>query len=119
MKNKAAFFTRKNFIAIALAFFYAIIIVFTGLCIDANHSFVSKKNILNQFANTLNFAQIHAGVSGFLCLILVAIYVIVFVTAFIFEMRLAIVTKKKPFSLKMIFIYLATLISRSSSSSAN
>ena len=111
MKNKAAFFTRKNFIAIALAFFYAIIIVFTGLCIDAKHSFVSKKNPLNQFAEILNFTQIEAGVSGFICLILVAIYVVVFVAAFIFEMRLALVTKRKPFSVKMIFIYIATFIS--------
>ena len=111
MKNKATFFTRKNFIAIALAFFYAIIIVFTGLCIDDNHSFVSKKNPLAMFANILNFYPIKAGVSGFLCLILVAFYVVVLVAAIIFEMRLAIVTNKKPFSPKMIGIYLVTFIS--------
>ena len=110
MKGKATFFTRKNLIAIALAFFYAIIIVFTGLCIDANHSFVGKKNPLQAYADILNFQPIKAGVSGFLCLILVAFYVVVLVTAIIFESRIAIVTNKKPYSFKMILIYIATFI---------
>ncbi len=110
MKTKP-YFTRKNLIAIALAFFYGFIMLFTGLCIDGNHNIVSKKNPINSIAEALNFKVIEAGVGGFLCLILVAIYVVVFVASFIYEMRFAIVNQKKLYSGKMILTYSITLLS--------
>lgn len=111
MKATRPYFTRKNFIAIALTFFYSFIVLFTALCIDGAHSFVSKKNPINQLATALNFKVIEGGVAGFLCLILVATYIVVFVTSVIYEARFAIVNKRKVFSGKMILSYIITLLS--------
>ncbi len=110
MKAKP-YFTRKNLIVIALAFFYGFIMIFTGLCIDGNHSLVSKKNPINSIAEALNFKVIEAGVGGFLCLILVALYIVVFVASMIYEMRFAMVNQKKLYSGKMILTYAITLLS--------
>lgn len=104
------YFTRKNLIVIALAFFYGFIMLFTGLCIESTHNIVNAKNPINMIAKALNFKEITAGVYGFVTLILVAVYVVVFVAAFIYEMRFAIVNKKKIFGFKMICIYLVTLL---------
>ena len=95
---------------IALALFYAFFLVFTGLCIDANHSFVSKKNPINAIAQSMNFTPIEAGVGGFLMLVLVSVYIVVFVSSIIYEIRYARVHGKKIFSIKMIGAYLLTLI---------
>lgn len=104
------YFTRKNLIVIALSVFYSFIVLFTGLCIDANHNFVSKKNPIQSIADALKFRPIEAGMGGFLTLILTAVYVVIFAIFFIYEMRYAIVNKKKVFSIKMVLIYLATFI---------
>ena len=42
------FFTRKNLIAISISFFYSLVIVFTGICIDGAHAIISKKNLFNK-----------------------------------------------------------------------
>lgn len=110
MKAKP-YFTRKNLIVIALAFFYGFIMIFTGLCIDGNHDLISKKNPINSIAEALNFKVIEAGVGGFLCLILVALYIVVFVASMIYEMRFAMVNQKKLYSGKMILTYAITLLS--------
>ena len=110
MKNRP-YFTRKNLIALALAFFYGLIIIFTGACIDGKHAIISKNNPINQIAQSLNFTVIEAGVGGFLCLSLVALYFVVFVASVIYEMRLAVVNNEKIFSKKMIITYIITLLS--------
>ena len=109
MKNKP-YFTRKNLIAISLAFIYGLILVFTGLCIDAEHNFVSKKNPINELAQGMKFKEITAGLGGFLVLILVAVYISVFVAAIIYEIRYAKVNNKKLYSPSMILSYVITLL---------
>ena len=109
MKNKP-YFTRKNLIAISLAFIYGLILVFTGLCIDAEHNFISKKNPINELAQGMKFKEITAGLGGFLVLILVAIYIAVFVGAIIYEIRYAKVNNKKLYSPSMILSYIITLL---------
>ncbi len=109
MKNKP-YFTRKNLIAISLAFIYGLILVFTGLCIDAEHNFISKKNPINELAQGMNFKEITAGLGGFLVLILVAVYIAVFVGAIIYEIRYAKVNNKKLYSPSMILSYIITLL---------
>ena len=37
------YFTRKNLILIALAFFYSIMLVITGVCLDGAYNLVKKK----------------------------------------------------------------------------
>lgn len=98
--------------AIAIAIFYAIVIVFTGACLDAGAtlSLMSKKNPIATLAKTIGFRTITPGLLGYLCLILIAFYLIVMVTALIFEKRYATVNNIKPFSKKMWAIYIATVV---------
>ena len=50
-------FTRKNLIAISIAIFYAITIVFTGACLDggATLALMSKKNPVLMLAKNMGF----------------------------------------------------------------
>lgn len=103
-------FTRKNLIAIAIAVFYAIVFVFTGACLDAAGTFVSKKNPIAAMGTSLGFRSITPGILGFLCVVLVAFYIIVATAALIFERRYAIVNKIKPHSKKMWGVYGLTVL---------
>ena len=98
-------FTRKNLIAISVSAFYAIMLVFTGACLDTGSGLMSKRNPIAQLAQGIGFKTIDPGTMGFITLILVAFYVIVFVTAFIYEYRYAIVNNINPKSSKMLGIY--------------
>ena len=111
--------TRKNLIAISISAFYAIVLVFTGICIDAgipsidgtsSGSIVSHNNPISKIATGIfggNFVK--PGTMGFIALILLAFYIVVFVTAFAYEHRYAIVNNINPRSPKMIGVYAATL----------
>ena len=102
------YFTRKNLIALSLAFFYSILLVFTGLCLGG--ILVNKKNPIASLGEMFNFERIIPGVSGFICLLLVALYIIVFVAVCIYERRYAIVNNKSPYSIQMIGSYALSFI---------
>lgn len=102
--------TRKNLIAMALAIFYAFIFLFVGVCLDGNASVLSSRNPIAKLANGLGLQLINLSGSGYVCLILCAVYIIVFTATFLYERRYAIVNNIKPFGLKMIWSYLLTLI---------
>lgn len=104
------YFTRKNLIVIALTFFYSLIVIFTGVCIDGAHSIISKKNLFNMIAESLGFESIAAGAAGFVTLILIGIYIVFFVACVAYERRYAIVNNKKTTSPKMILVYAVTFI---------
>lgn len=106
---KRPYFTRKNLIVIALTFFYSFILLFVGACLEGSHSFFSKKNPIALVANILNFESITCGVSGFLFLILVAIYISVFVAMFLYERRYAEVNHMKYTNPKIIVSQVITL----------
>ena len=95
------YFTRKNFIKLALAMFYSFTILFTGICLDAGGGLVSKKNPIAALGNLFNFHLIDVGASMILCLILVAIYISVFVGLFLYERQYAIVNGKKKYGPNM------------------
>ena len=103
-------FTRKNLIAIALTVFYSTIFVFVGMCLDSESGFVSKKNPIASLGKALGFKLINPGFMGYLCMILVALYIIVMVTALICEKRYATVNNIKPTSKKMVLIYVLTVV---------
>lgn len=104
------FFTRKNLIVIALSFFYALIIVFTGACIDGAHQIISKRNLFNLIAEALGFQSIAAGASGFVSLVLIGIYIVFLVACICYEKRYAKVNNIKPLAPKMLLIYFVTFI---------
>ncbi len=105
-------FTRKNLIAISITIFYAIILIFTGACLDAGGTLalMNKRNPVLMLANAFGFARITPGLLGYLCLLLIAFYLVIMVTALIFEKRFATVNNIKPFSKKMWAIYIGTVI---------
>lgn len=102
--------TRKNLITLSLSVFYSLLLTFVGLCLDAETGFVNKNNPIAALGSTLGFAPIDAGTSTFICLILVAFYISVMVLALSYEKRYAVVNGHKPYSLKMISVYVATVI---------
>ena len=103
-------FTRKNLIAISLSIFYALIFLFTGICLDSSAKVVSSRNPIAKLASDLGFQLVDPNLGGFVTIILVSVYIIVFATAFIYERRYAIVNGKKPFGIKMIWSYILTLL---------
>lgn len=107
---KKPYFTRKNLIVLSLAFFYSFLLLFVGLCLDGSHLLIGKKNPIALVAEKINFEPIRCGVTGYVSLILVAIYISVFVALFLYEKRYAVLNNKKPYSLKMILSYLASLL---------
>lgn len=107
---KKPYFTRKNLIVLSLAFFYSFLLLFVGLCLDGSHLLIGKKNPIALVAGKINFEPIRCGVTGYVCLILVAIYISVFVALFLYKKRYAVLNNKKPYSLKMILSYLASLV---------
>lgn len=107
---KKPYFTRKNLMVLSLAFFYSFLLLFVGLCLDGSHLLIGKKNPIALVAEKINFEPIRCGVTGYVSLILVAIYISVFVALFLYEKRYAVLNNKKPYSLKMILSYLASLV---------
>lgn len=107
---KKPYFTRKNLIVLSLALFYSFLLLFVGLCLDGSHLLIGKKNPIALVAEKINFEPIRCGVTGYVSLILVAIYISVFVALFLYEKRYAVLNNKKPYSLKMILSYLASLV---------
>lgn len=109
-KTNKQYFTRKNFIAFAIVSLYALLLIFVALCINHTQSqFFSPKNPLILLADALRLPPINAGIFGMVYVALVAVYIIIFTVAFVFEKRLAYVNEKPQWSGKMIGIYLATL----------
>ena len=104
------YFTRKNLIVIALAFFYGLIIVFTGLCIDGAHDIMSKKNMFNLIAIALGFKSIAAGAAGLVSLVLICVYAVFYVAAVCYIRRYAISNGYKPTKPKYIILYVVAFI---------
>ena len=105
------YFTRKNLIFIALTFFYALIIVFTGVCLaGGDTAILSDKNIVNLIGQSFGFASIELNSAILVTLILIAIYIVAFVTMVAYERRFAIVNNKKPTHILMILMYAGTFI---------
>ena len=95
--------------AIAIAIFYAVVFVFVGACLDGGGSFVNKKNPIAAMGASFGFKTITPGLLGYLCLILIAFYIMVLVTALIYERRYAIVNGIKTTSKKMVITYCVTV----------
>ena len=103
-------FTRKNFIAIALASLYSFLFVFVGLCLDNNSTMLSPKNPINMLAMSIGLPAVTPNINGIITLFLCGVFFAVFVTAVIYQKRVAIVAGRKPYSLKMIGAYLLTAV---------
>ena len=112
------YFTRKNFIKLALSFFYSITVLFAGFCIDGGQLDAGQQpgiiyigNPIAKLGNAIfGFNYGDVGTSMYLLLILVAIYISLFIGIFLYERQYAIVNGKKKYSVKMIITYVLTLL---------
>ncbi len=103
-------FTRKTFIAISLSVMYAVLLVFTCACIDGAHTFYPKKNLVNMLAVGMRFEEIAGGTSGFVMVILLAVFVTIAAVAICFERQFAVFKNIQPESGKMFLWYTGTAV---------
>jgi hypothetical protein len=102
--------TRKNLISLSLSVFYSLLLLFVGVCIDADSSLIYEKNPIAMMGSSLGFAPVDAKGSAFICLILVAFYINVMVLALCYEKRYAIVNGQRALSAKMLSLYIGTVL---------
>ena len=100
-------FTRKNFIALAIVYFYLLVTVFSGLCLDAK-GLMKEDNPIQMLGKILSLPSIDASFGTYILFSMVIVYSLLFAAAFIYEMRLAKYYEEKAASLKWIGIYVAT-----------
>lgn len=108
-RSNRQYFTRKNLIAFALTALFSVVMVMVSFCLDRSEgAMLSRKNPVALFANALKMPQITSGVYGIVCVALVAIYIVIFAVAAVFEGRFEIINGRSPYSKKMWGIYAAT-----------
>lgn len=108
--TKKTHFTRKNYIAFAMVFFYACVNMFVAACIDTTSAF-GKQNFLLKFATqVLMFPKINAQFNAYILVTLFNFFVVIFAAAYIFERRTAIFYNENPSSKKYITTYILTLL---------
>lgn len=113
-------FTRKNFIAISMVFFYCLMVLITAIAIDGNNPFFAKNNPIQLMAASMFELSDEAGavVNGVPCgslpayflIILFCIYVLLCTASIIYEVRLAKYYDEKPTSRKWLITYGVTFL---------
>ena len=71
MKAKP-YFTRKNLIILSLAFFYALILIYTSMCIEAGNLFRLNRSIIASVGHMFGFTFLPADTTTYLMVLLVA-----------------------------------------------
>lgn len=104
------YFTRKNLIVLALALFYSICVLVTGLGIEASHHILGSRNLIKKIATVLQFPEIEASLAGYVGVFLVAVYISVFVAAVLYIRRYAIENKIKTYHWKPILAYVIAFL---------
>lgn len=105
-------FTRKNFISLALIYFYLMLVVLAGLLCDATNPIGIKEsmNFVKQIGLTFGFPAMNGSLGGWILVCCFLVYVLLFSAAFIYEMRLAKYYNNKIFTKKWVGIYVATFV---------
>lgn len=107
---KKAHFTRKNLIALCLSYFYTLIAIFCAICIDGNHPIMKKGNPIESLGLAMGFPSIKGSVPSWILFTCFAIYILLFITAFIYEYRLATYYEEKAFGKKWLTVYGVTFL---------
>lgn len=114
-KNKKTipYFTRKNLLVIGLAALFSVLYIFVGLCLTAEtNKIFAKDNPVLLFAKAMGFKSIVInGPIGMVGLVLIALYVLIFVIAIIYEFRYAKINKISKNDYRMWLTYIITFIS--------
>ena len=114
MQKIKPYLSRKNLIVIAITALFSCLTVFVGLCLSAvKGGLISPNNPILALATSLKLVEGPVTLnnsSGIVSLILVAIYIIVFVTAIIYVYRFQKLNKISWKSPKIIIAYIATTL---------
>lgn len=114
MQKIKPYLSRKNLIVIAITALFSCLTVFVGLCLSAvKGGLISPNNPILALATSLKLVEGSVTLnnsSGIVSLILVAIYIIVFVTAIIYVYRFQKLNKISWKSPKIIIAYIATTL---------
>ena len=103
-------FTRKNFIAIGIVYFYCVMVLIAGLAIDAREPLFVSTNPIASLGNFLGLVEFNGSAQFYILLICFLIYVLIFTVAFIYEYRLAEYYDESKFSKKWIIVYSLTFL---------
>ncbi len=111
MKTKTHF-TRKNFIALALVYFYTLLVLVSALLCDGHNPIGLKDsaNLIKKIGTIFSFPIINGSAGAYILLCCFLVYTLIFVMAFIYEMRLAKYYENKIFKKKWVLIYISTFI---------
>ena len=114
MQKIKPYLSRKNLIVIAITALFSCLTVFVGLCLSAvKGGLISPNNPILALATSLKLVEGPVTLnnsSGIVSLILVAIYIIVFVTAIIYVYRFQKLNKLSWKNPKIIIAYIATTL---------
>lgn len=105
MKAKP-YFTRKNLIILSLAFFYALILIYTSMCIEAGNLFRLNRSIIASVGHMFGFTFLPADTTTYLMVLLVAVYVMVFSGVLLYELRYATLNGKSKGNPVMVVSYI-------------
>lgn len=113
-------FTRKNLIALAMVFFYGLMILVAALMIDGNNPMFAKNNPIQSLTRSLFPLPTLDGrvtngvplgsIQSYILIVLFVIYLLVCSGALMYEVRLAKYYDEKPTSKKWWFIYILTFV---------
>ena len=103
-------FTRKNFIAIGIIYFFLVMVLLAALALDTTAGIFVEGNPIAQIANAFSLPIIDGSVQFYILLICVLIYVLIFTCAFIYEYRLAEYYNESPLNKKRIIVYSVTFL---------
>lgn len=113
-------FTRKNFISIAMVFFYCLVVLFTSMAIDGNNPLFVKNNPIQSMARSIFPVKTLEGITeygvpagslqAYILIVLFIIYVLLCVSSIIYEVRLAKYYDEKPTSKKWWITYVVTFL---------
>lgn len=101
-------FTRKNYIFIAISYFYILMALFAGLALDASNPVMKSNNPIQKIANAFGFPLINPGFAGYVLLACILIYLLLFISSIIYEVRLAKYYEDRVFSKKWVITYVLT-----------
>ena len=102
-------FTRKNLITIGLIYFFLVLVLFSALCLDGSGIFVSD-NPIAEMGNAFNFLKVNGSINFYILLACFLIYVLLFSTSLIYEIRLAKYYDESAFSKKWLIVYGVTFL---------
>lgn len=99
-----------NLLAIGASLLFSFLLIFVGLCLDADGSYMNKSNAFAKLAEAMFGKLYSAPVNALIGDFFLAIYVSVFVIAVIYEYRIANSGKKEAPKGKLVLAYAITFI---------